>query len=225
MKVFLITGASTGIGEASARHAVDAGYRVVLAARSKDKLAALAEDLGGPDVALAVTCDVTDFASQQAMAAAAIDHFGQIDVVFANAGVGASGAGTEAGNVDNWRDMVLTNVLGVTYTAKACLEHLTASRGHLLLTGSRAGRIILKGSVYGATKWAVAGYASNLREELNPRGIRVTLIEPGLTDTPFFDDAKPDGLTADDVARGVIYAVQQPESVNVGDVLITPMPR
>ncbi len=225
MKVFLITGASTGIGEAAARRAVEAGYRVVLAARSRDKLAALAEELGGPDQVLAVTCDVTDFASQQAMVKSAIDHFGQVDIVFANAGIGASGAGTQAGDPDNWRDMVLTNVLGVTYTAKAAFEQLTANRGHLLITGSRAGRSILKGSVYGATKWAVAGYAGNLREELNPRGIRVTLIEPGLVDTPFFDDPKPDGLTADDVARAVIYAMEQPESVNIGDVLVTPMPR
>ena len=224
MKVFLITGASTGIGAATARMAVEAGYRVVLAARSADKLKALAEELGGPKNALAVSCDVTSLESQQAMVNAALAAFGRIDVVFANAGIGATGGGTAGGDPENWKNMILTNVYGCVLTARVCLNELQNNKGHILLTGSRAGRINLKGSVYGATKWAVSGYAGNLREELAGDGVRVTLIEPGLTDTPFFDDPKPQGLTAEDVARGVLYAVSQPASVNVGNILITPMP-
>jgi NADP-dependent 3-hydroxy acid dehydrogenase YdfG len=92
----------------------------------------------------------------------------------------------------------------------------------LLLTGSRAGREKLSGSVYGATKWAVKGYAQNLREELSGTGARVTLIEPGMVDTPFFDAPKPDALKADDVARAVIYAVTQPPHVEIPELFIMP---
>lgn len=224
MKTFLITGASSGIGAATARMAVEAGYRVALAARSTDKLERLAEELGGPDKALAVACDVASYEDQQAMAAATLKAFGRIDVVFANAGIGATGAGTEKGDPENWRDMVLTNVLGCVLTAKVCLAEIKKNRGHVLLTGSRAGRLPIKGSVYGATKWAVTGYGYNLREELAGTGARVTLIEPGMVDTPFFDEAKPDALRAEDVARAVMYAVSQPAHVDVSEIMILPTP-
>ena len=224
MKTFLITGASTGIGAATARMAVEAGYRVGLAARSADKLERLAEDLGGPEKAIAMACDVASYDDQQAMVEATLKAFGRIDVVFANAGVGAKGLGTEHGDPDNWREMVLTNLLGCVFTAKACLPEIKRTRGHVLLTGSRAGRLPFKGSVYGATKWAVTGYGYNLREELIGTGARVTLIEPGMVDTPFFDEAKPHALRAEDVARAVMYAVSQPAHVDVSEILILPTP-
>jgi NADP-dependent 3-hydroxy acid dehydrogenase YdfG len=224
MKTFLITGASTGIGAATARRAVEAGYRVALAARSQDKLEALVEEVGGPEMAIAISCDVTRLDDQQAMVAHTLEAFGRIDVAFANAGIGATAAGTEHGDVDNWRDMVLTNVLGCAMTCKVCLPEIRARQGHLVLTGSRAGRTTLKGSVYGATKWAVTGYAQNLREELSGSGVRMTLVEPGLVDTPFFDEPKPQALRADDVARAVLYAVSQPAHVEIPDVLIMPTP-
>src|SRR5215212_6329734 len=110
-RVFLITGASTGIGAATARHAADAGYRLVLAARSEDKLAGLAEELGGDERALAVRCDVAEWADQEAMAGRALDAFGRIDVVFANAGFGGA-RGFTAGDPEDWKTMVLTNVYG-----------------------------------------------------------------------------------------------------------------
>ncbi len=221
-KIILITGASTGIGEACARAAVEAGHKVALAARSKEKLAALAEELGD-DRAIAIACDVTSFEQQQAMVATTLKKFGRIDVAFANAGIGATAAGTEAGDPQNWRDMVLTNVLGAALTAKATISELKKSQGHLLLTGSRAGRVILKGSIYGATKWAIAGYAQNLREELAGTGVRVTNIAPGMVDTPFFDAAKPDALRPEDVANAFTYAISQPSHVDVGEVLIVPV--
>jgi len=224
MKTFLITGASTGIGAATARMAVEAGYRVGLAARSADKLERLAEDLGGPEKAIAMACDVASYDDQQAMVEKTLAAFGRIDVVFANAGVGAKGLGTEHGDPDNWREMVLTNLLGCVFTAKACLPEIKRTRGHVLLTGSRAGRLPFKGSVYGATKWAVTGYGYNLREELIGTGARVTLIEPGMVDTPFFDEAKPHALRAEDVARAVMYAVSQPAHVDVSEILILPTP-
>jgi NADP-dependent 3-hydroxy acid dehydrogenase YdfG len=137
--VFLITGASSGIGEATARRAAEAGYRLVLAARREDELEALAENLGGSDRAIAVRCDVTEWADQEAMVQTALSRFGQIDVAFANAGYGASRGFLEE-TPEYWRSMVLTNVYGAALTIRATLPALKDSRGHLLLTGSVAGR-------------------------------------------------------------------------------------
>jgi NADP-dependent 3-hydroxy acid dehydrogenase YdfG len=220
--VFLITGASSGIGAATARAAADAGYRLVLAARSTDKLSALAEELGGPDRALAVTCDVTDFAEQEAMVRAALDAFGRIDVAFANAGFGAA-RGFLAETPEHWRDMVLTNVLGCAFTIRATIPPLKEARGHLLLTSSVAGRRPLQGSLYSATKHAVTAMAESARQDLNDTGVRVTSIEPGMVDTPFFDNPVSNALRAEDIARAVMFAVQQPPHVDVNEILIRPV--
>ena len=220
--VFLITGASSGIGAATARHAADAGYRLVLAARSKDKLDALAEELGGADRALAVSCDVTQFEQQEAMVGAALDAFGGIDVVFANAGFGAA-RGFLKETPELWRDMVLTNVLGAAYTIRASIPALKDSTGHLLLTSSVAGRRPLSGSLYSATKHAVTAMAEAARQDLNDTGIRVTSIEPGMVDTPFFDNPVSNALQPDDIARAVLYAIRQPPHVDVNEILIRPV--
>ena len=221
-KTFLITGASSGIGAATARAAVAAGYRVALAARSTDRLAALAEELGGPDRAIAVACDVADHTAQQAMVAATLAAFGRIDVVLANAGIGSTAAGIETGDPDNWREMILTNFYGLALTAKVCLPEIRKRRGHILLLGSRAGRRTIKGSIYGATKWAVTGLGYNLIDELEGTGVRCTLVEPGMVDTPFFEAPKPDALKAEDVANAILYAVSQPAHVDVSEILVKP---
>jgi NADP-dependent 3-hydroxy acid dehydrogenase YdfG len=220
--VFLITGASSGIGAATARHAADAGYRVVLAARSTDKLQRIAEELGGPERALAVTCDVTDFGQQEAMVRAALDAFGRVDVAFANAGFGGA-RGFLKESPELWRDMVLTNVLGCAYTIRATIPPLKESVGHLLLTSSVAGRRALSGSLYSATKHAVTAMAEAARQDLNDTGIRVTSIEPGMTDTPFFDNRPSNALEPDDIARAIMFAVQQPPHVDVNEILIRPV--
>jgi NADP-dependent 3-hydroxy acid dehydrogenase YdfG len=220
-RVFLITGASSGIGEATARRAAEAGYRLVLAARREERLQALAEELGGPDRALAVKCDVTEWADQQAMVETALSRFGQIDVAFANAGFGA-GRSFLASTPEHWRSMVLTNVYGAALTIRATMEALKASRGHLLLTGSVAGRRALPGSLYSCTKWAVTAMGEAARLELDGTGVRVTLIEPGLVDTPFFDAPVSDALESDDIARAVLYAVSQPPHVDVNEILVRP---
>ena len=207
-RVFLITGASSGIGEATARHAAQAGYKLVLAARSKDKLDSLTDEVGG----LAVECDVTSWEDQERMAAAALDEFGRIDVVFGNAGFGAPRGFLES-TPEHWRAMVLTNVYGLALTIRATLPALREARGHVLLTGSVAGRRALPGSLYSATKWAVTAMGEALRQEVDGSGMRVTLIEPGMVDTPFFDNRPQNALTADDVARAVIFAVEQPRHV------------
>jgi NADP-dependent 3-hydroxy acid dehydrogenase YdfG len=219
--VFLITGASSGIGAATARLAAKDGYRLVLAARSEDKLAALAGDLGGPERALAVPCDVTEWADQEAMVAAALTAFDRLDVAFANAGFGAKRGFLES-TPEFWRAMVLTNVYGAALTVRAALPALKDSQGHLLLTGSVAGRRALPGSLYSCTKWAVTAMAEAVRQEVEGTGIRVTLIEPGMVDTPFFDDRPSGALEADDVARAVMYAVGQPRRVDVSEILVRP---
>ncbi len=218
--VLLITGASSGIGESVARLAVASGRRVALAARSVPKLEALAADLGGPDHAIAIGADVTDFDSQEAMVARTLDHFGQLDAAFANAGFGAKRGFLEE-TPDHWRDMVLTNVLGAAFTIRATLPALTESGGHLLLTSSVAGRRALPGSLYSATKFSVTAMGEALRQEVDGK-IRVTLIEPGMVDTPFFDEPKPDALRPDDIGRAVIYALDQPKHVDVNEILIRP---
>jgi NADP-dependent 3-hydroxy acid dehydrogenase YdfG len=220
-RVFLITGASSGIGEATARRAAEGGYRLVLAARRLERLQELAAELGGPDRAIAVRCDVTEWDDQRAMAAAALDAFGRIDVAFANAGFGAP-RGFEASDPEHWRAMVLTNVLGAALTIRATLPALRESTGHLLLTGSVAGRRALPGSLYSATKWAVTAMGEAARQELGGTGIRVTLVEPGSVDTPFFDEPPSGALEPDDIARAVLYAVGQPPHVDVNEILVRP---
>jgi NADP-dependent 3-hydroxy acid dehydrogenase YdfG len=220
-KVFLITGASTGIGAATARHAAQAGYRLILAARSLDKLEALAEELGGEQRALAVRCDVTEWDDQQAMVAAALDRFGRLDVAFANAGFGAS-RGFLGDTPEHWRAMVLTNVLGAAYTVRATLPALKETTGHILLTGSVAGRRAIVGSLYSSTKWAISGMGESLRQDVDGTGIRVTLVEPGQVDTPFFDNPGEGRLEPDDIARAVMFAVAQPAHVDVNEILIRP---
>jgi NADP-dependent 3-hydroxy acid dehydrogenase YdfG len=219
--VFLITGASSGIGEATARRAAEAGFRVVLAARRRDRLEALAAALGGGERALAVRCDVTEWDDQKAMAEAAIERFGRIDVAFANAGFGAPRGFLES-TPEHWKSMVLTNVYGAALTIRATLPALKESRGHLLLTSSVAGRRALPGSLYAATKWAVTAMGEGARLELNDTGVRVTLIEPGMVDTPFFDNRVSAALDSDDVARAVLYAVAQPPHVDVNEILVRP---
>jgi len=219
--VFLITGASSGIGAATARRAAGAGYRLVLGARSVDKLETLAEELGGEERALARRCDVTVWDDLGALVASAFDAYGQLDVAMANAGFGAerSFLGSDP---DHWREMVLTNVYGAALTVRATLPALKETRGHLLLTGSVAGRRVIAGSLYSCTKWAVTAMAEAVRQELDGTGVRVTLIEPGMTDTPFFDEQPADALSADDIARAVMYAVGEPPHVDVNEILVRP---
>jgi NADP-dependent 3-hydroxy acid dehydrogenase YdfG len=177
--------------------------------------------LGGEDRALAVECDVTEWEQQQAMVATALERYGRLDVSFANAGFGAA-RGFLMDSPEHWRSMVLTNVYGVALTIRATITALKESRGHLLLTGSLAGRRALPGSLYSATKFAVTAMGEAARLELNDTGVRVTLIEPGMVDTPFFDNPAEGRLTAEDVARTVMFAVSQPPHVDVNEILVRP---
>ncbi|HEX2707955.1 MAG TPA: SDR family oxidoreductase [Solirubrobacterales bacterium] len=224
--VLLITGASSGIGAATARAAASS-HRLVLAARRLDELEALAKELGGEERAIAVRCDVTEWDQVQVLAATALERYGRIDAVFANAGFGATRGFLEE-SVEHWRSMVLTNVYGAALTIRATLPHLLErGNGHFLITSSTAGRTALPGSLYSATKWAATAIGESLRGELRQMhdntAIKVTLIEPGMTDTPFFDNSPGDSALRDtDIAKAVMFALEQGPGVDVSEILIRP---
>jgi NADP-dependent 3-hydroxy acid dehydrogenase YdfG len=218
--VLLITGASSGIGAATARAAAER-YRIVLGARRLEPMEELATELGGGENAIAVECDVTEWDQVQALR-------DRIDAVFANAGFGAARGFLEE-TPEQWRSMILTNVYGVALTIRATLPHLLErGDGHFLITSSVAGRRALPGSLYSASKWAVTAIGEALRQELRQMhenfAIRVTLIEPGMVDTPFFDNRPgPERALGDeDIARAVVYALEQPDGVDVNEILIRP---
>lgn len=219
-KTLFITGASTGIGSQTARAAVAAGWRVGLFARSQDKLAVLAADLG--DAALALPGDATSLDDQANAVAATARHFGGIDAAFANAGTGLDTPGILEGDPVEWQAMIDLNCMGVLYTARATYPHLKTSKGTLVLTGSAAGRNHITGSIYGATKWFVHGLAGNLAADMRAWGGRCSVIAPGMVDTPFFDAAKPDKLKAEDVAAAVLHAINAPERAAIREIYLQP---
>lgn len=220
-KVLLVTGASSGIGEATARKAAAEGLKLVLVARRKEKLDALVSELGA-DNAIAVAADAGNYGELEQAIKQGVDKFGQLDAVFANAGTGVSTPGTEDGDPQEWKQMVDANINGLLYTAKLTLPHLRKTTGHFLMTGSAAGRVTLKGSVYGATKWFVHGFGQNLAEEMKEWNGRCTTIAPGMVNTPFFDEPKPDKLDPDDVADAVLYAINANPRNCVREVFLMP---
>ncbi len=219
-KTLFITGASTGIGAETARAAAGAGWNVGLFARSAEKLAALAGEIG--DQALALPGDVTDLAAQEAAVAACAARFGGLDAAFANAGKGLDTPGTEAGDPAEWRQLIDLNIMGLLYTARAALPELRKTKGTLVLTGSAAGRRHITGSIYGATKWFVHGYAGNMAEEMRAWGGRCAVVAPGMVDTPFFDEARPDKLKPEDVAAAVMHILEAPPRAGVREVFLMP---
>ena len=220
-KVVLITGASSGIGEASAKTLVNNGHKVILTARSEDKLAELVESLG-EDNALSVPADATDFTELENVVTKGLKKFGRLDAAFANAGMGVSTAGTEKGDPDEWSTMININIKALLWTAKATLPHLRQNKGHFILTSSAAGRKPIKGSIYGATKWFAYGFGQNLAEEMSEWNGRCTTIAPGMVNTPFFDEAKPDKLDPQDVADAVLFVIEANQRNNVREIYLMP---
>lgn len=220
-KIIAITGASSGIGKATAQALVKEGHKVALIARSEDKLTTLVSELGD-DNAFAVKADVSDYNALERAFADINSHFSRIDVVFANAGTGASSAGIENGDVDDWSTMLGANVNGLLYTAKASLPFLKETKGQFVLTSSVAGRIALKGSVYGASKWFAYGFGMNLAEEMREWGGKCTTICPGMVNTPFFDEPKEDKLAPEDIADAVLYALSSSDKACVREVYVMP---
>jgi len=219
-KTLLITGASTGIGAATARIAAQNGWNVALLARSADKLERLAGDIG--EAALAIPCDVTSREANEAALEQTAGHFGGIDAVFANAGTGVSRPGIENGDPEAWHAMIELNICAVLYAAHAAMPHLRKTKGHFIVTGSKAGRDHMKGSVYSATKHFIHGFGENLAEEMREWGGRASVIAPGMVDTPFFDESKPTKIQPDDVARAVLFALEQPATAAVREIYLMP---
>lgn len=219
-KTLFITGASSGIGAATAKAAAAAGWNVGLFARSAEKLNKLADEIG--DAAMVLPGDATDHAAQEAAIAELVDRFGQLDAVFANAGRGTTKAGTEKGDPSDWKEMIDLNVMGALYTAHAALPHLRKTKGQYVVTGSLAGRRHLKGSIYGATKWFIHGFAGNLADEMAEWGGRCMVVSPGMVNTAFFDEAKPDKLQPEDVAHAVMHALDAPDHVSIREIHLMP---
>ncbi len=217
-----ITGASDGIGAQVARAAAAEGWRVVVSARRTRLLNDLVAELGGVEHAVAVTADVTEWDDVQRIPATALEAFGRLDAVLANAGFGAT-RGFMSESPEHWKDMVLTNVYGAALTLRACIPALTDTQGHVMLMGSVSGRQVGTGSLYSCTKWAVTAMAEAARKDLHGTGVRVTLIAPGTVDTAFYDEP-PGGspLLPADVARAVLYALEQPHHVTINEIIMRP---
>jgi NADP-dependent 3-hydroxy acid dehydrogenase YdfG len=240
--VALVTGASSGIGEATALALADEGAVVALVARRRDKLEALAEKIGGNDRALVIEADVTDQAQAQAAVETAVKELGRLDTLVNNAGVMLLGPIVGA-PIEEWQRMVHLNVLGLLYSTHAALPHLLKSAeddprsvADVVNVSSTAGRIArLNSGVYNATKFGVGAFSESLRQELATRHVRVTIIEPGATATELAFHNRPEILEgmaqtfgsieimkAEDIANSIRYAVTQPRHVAVNEILIRP---
>lgn len=237
-KVAIITGASSGIGEATALALAAEGATVVLAARRGDRLNALAEKIaisGGK--ALPIVTDVTHEAQVQNLVQKTKTEFGRIDILVNNAGIAAVGA-IDGGNTSDWKDMINLNLLGLLYVTHAVLPILKAQgAGHIVNISSVGGRTARVGiGVYNATKWGVNGFSESLRQEVCKQNIRVTIIEPGLVNTEISDRISDPitkqnieerrrsvtPLESEDIAAAIVYALTQPPRVNVNEILIRP---
>ena len=237
-KVVVITGASSGIGEATAEALAGKGATVVVAARREERLSDLVEKLNGDGgKALAVECDVTDEEQAHALIQRAKDEFGQVDILINNAGV-MQLSKIEKGLSDEWRRMVEVNVLGLLYATDAAIEVMKEQgSGHLVNISSLASRGTRPGlGVYSGTKMAVNGISESLRQELLEDNIRVTMVEPGAVETELpdhiTDEEASEGLSslleqleplqAEDIANAIVYVVTQPERVSINEILIRP---
>ncbi|MEG8013637.1 SDR family oxidoreductase [Sphingomonas sp. 22R3R2A-7] len=230
-KVAVITGASSGIGEATARLLVSEGVRVVLVARRRERIAALVEDLG--DAAVALTADVGDAAAVASVFAEVERRFGGLDLLFNNAGLGVN-ARFEASDPADWKRMIDVNLYGVLHCTQAAIPLMRGRAGAMISSvSSVGGRYGTESwSVYSATKFAVVGFHDALRKELGGEGIRVSVIEPGAVWTEFGENVSEamrerreslDALTSEDVAQALVYAFAQPPRVLVEEILIRPV--
>lgn len=230
-KIALVTGASSGIGEAAARALAAEGVQVVLAARSRDKIEALARELG--DNALALPTDVGERGQVIRLFDNVRERFGGLDLLFNNAGVGYNAPFADS-KPEEWRLTIDANLYGVLNCTHAAIPLLRGRPGAMISTvSSVGGRHGIEGwSVYNATKFAVVGFHDALRKELGPEGIRVSLIEPGAVYTQWGHNVPAeamrqrreslDALHAEDVARALVYAFAQPGNVNVQELLVMP---
>jgi NADP-dependent 3-hydroxy acid dehydrogenase YdfG len=236
-QVVAVTGASSGIGEATALACARAGAAVALAARRAERIDALAERIVGEGGrAVAIATDVGDEAQARAFVERAHSELGRLDVLVNNAGVMLLGPIAGA-DTEEWRRMIHANVLGVLYCTHAALPLMAAQgSGHIINISSVAGRVARAGSgVYNLTKFGVGAFSESLRQEAVALGVRVTLVEPGAVATELPGHNRPEvreqiakvlqdvaPLTAEDIAGAVLYAIAQPANVSVNELLIRP---
>jgi NADP-dependent 3-hydroxy acid dehydrogenase YdfG len=229
-KTILITGATSGIGAATARLLLERGHRGAITGRDPSKLTIFADQVGDPSRLLGIVADASDWEQTRSAVEQTVAHFGALDVAVANAGYAFAGDDTgsatigEGGDPAQWPAMVLTNVLGPALLAQAALPHLERTAGRFVLIGSVAGLKNSPGNVYSATKWSVVGLAENLRLEATSRGIGVTLINPGMIDTPFWrGKAAPFAMAPEPVAEAIAFALEQPAGVDLNTVTLRPI--
>jgi clavulanate-9-aldehyde reducatase len=238
-KVVAITGASSGIGEATALACVEAGAKVALAARRTDRIEELAQRIrDGGGEAVAIATDVADEASARAFVEGAHEQLGGLHGLVNNAGVMLLGP-VEGADMDQWRTMVDVNCLGLLYCTHAALPIMREEgAGHIVNVSSVAGRVASLGSaVYNLTKWGVVGFSEGLRQEALHANVRVTIIEPGFVETELqgHNEGNPivmeaidkmreqmDPLQASDIADAIAYALTRPQHVAINEVLIRP---
>ncbi|HET7468306.1 MAG TPA: SDR family oxidoreductase [Gemmatimonadales bacterium] len=236
-KVVVITGASSGLGEAAARLLADEGATVVLGARREDRIRALADELARRgDKALAIPTDVSRRAEVQRLVDGAVEAYGRIDVLINNAGLMPLSP-LDRLKVDEWDRMIDVNIKGVLYGIAAALPHMTRQKsGHIINVSSVAGhKVRAGGAVYAATKHAVRALSEGLRQEVKPYNIRTTVISPGVVLSELPNTASdPDvsanlqkmygdlGIPADSFARAVVFAMSQPEDVDINEILFRP---
>lgn len=236
-KVVVITGASSGLGEATARRLAAEGAKVVLGARRADRITALADELNAAGyVVRAVATDVTDRTQVANLVDAAVREFGHIDVMLNNAGLMPL-APLERLKIDEWDQMIDVNVKGVLYGIAAALPHMQARKsGHIINVSSVYGHVVDPGAaVYCATKFAVRALSEGLRKEVKPYNIRTTVISPGAVATELLEHISEKDIRegtkdfvatiaveADTFARMVAFAMSQPEDVDVNEILFRP---
>jgi NADP-dependent 3-hydroxy acid dehydrogenase YdfG len=236
-KVVVITGASSGLGEATARHLGALGATIVLGARRLDRIEAIAQDLqsaGGR--ALAIATDVTDASQVKALVDAAVERFGRVDVMINNAGL-MPNSPIERLKIADWDQVIDVNIKGVLYGIAAALPHMQRQRsGQIVNVSSVAGHKVRPGSaVYAATKHAVLALSEGLRQEVKPYNIRTTVISPGAIATELPQSAteadvaqglrefyEAVAIPADSFARAVAFAISQPEDVDINEILYRP---
>ncbi len=240
--VALVTGASSGIGEATALALAAEGATLAVAARRRDRLEELEERLGNDVQTLVIETDLADQASARGMVESTVREFGQLDILVNNAGVMLLGPILDA-PVEEWERMVRVNLLGLLYATHAALPHLLAAAdseprrvADVVNVSSVAGRVARAGNaVYSATKFAVGAFSEGLRQEVTRRQVRVTLIEPGATATELASHNRPEILegiqatfgqasimSAEDIADSIVFTVTRPRHVAVNEVLIRP---
>jgi NADP-dependent 3-hydroxy acid dehydrogenase YdfG len=236
-KIVVITGASSGLGEATARLLSAQGATVVLGARRANRIKSLADELtGNGGQAIAVTTDVTDVEQVKRLVDAAVQTYGRIDVMLNNAGL-MPHSPLERGKVEDWDRTIDVNLKGVLYGIAAALPHMKEQKsGHIINVSSVAGHKVRPGSaVYSATKTAVRVISEGLRQEVKPYNIRTTVISPGAVATELPSSVtEPDiaesiqkfykeiAIPAESFARAVAFAMSQPEDVDVNEILFRP---